>query len=140
MITFNMKTANYLERLTTETMKLFESTKNKKNRNENGRNIPHLEITEVAIFHYKIANYYYQYSSRVLYTLVPNNSFGQLLEISTKNFVFLNAFNTEFLYINECCTDQNSKLEIQKVEDKINIALVINLGITYKNDFLFRST
>ena len=53
-------------------MKLFGSTKNKINKNENGENVPHLDITEVSIFQCKIANNCYQYSSRVLYTFVPN--------------------------------------------------------------------
>ena len=62
----------------------------------------------------------YQQNSRVLYTLVPHKSFGQLLDISTENLIFLKTFS----YIEVCFTDQNSKpLEI---EDKINTTLVIN--------------
>ena len=71
-----------------------------------------------------IVNNDYQQDSRVLYTFVPNKSFGQLLDISPKNFIFLKTFDSEFSYIEVWFTDQNSKpLEI---EDKINIALVIN--------------
>ena len=33
------------------------------------------------------------------YTFVPNKPFGQLLEISPTNFVFLKTFNSEFSYI-----------------------------------------
>ena len=36
--------------------------------------------------------------SRALYTFVPNKSFDQLLDISAANFIFLNTFNSEFLY------------------------------------------
>ena len=62
--------------------------------------------------------------SRVLYTFIPNKLFGQLLVISPENFIFLETLNSEFSYIKVWLTDQNSKpLE---VEDKINIALVIN--------------
>ena len=62
--------------------------------------------------------------SRVFYIFVRNNSFGQLLDIFPKNFVFLKTFNLEFSYIEVWFTDQNSKpLEIK---DKINITLVIN--------------
>ena len=48
-----------------------------------------------------------------------------LLGSTEKNyFYFLETFNSEFLYIEVWFTDQNSKsLEI---EDKINIALVID--------------
>ena len=86
--------------------------------------MPRLEITEVVLIHCNIVNNDYQQDSRVLYTFVPNKSFGQLLDISSKNFMFLKSFNLEFSYIEVWFTDQNSKpLEI---EDKINITLVIN--------------
>ena len=86
--------------------------------------MPHLEITEVVIVHCNIVNNDCQQDSRVLYTFVPNKSFGQLLDISPKNFIFLKTFDSEFSYIEVWFTDQNSKpLEI---EDKINIILVIN--------------
>ena len=59
-----------------------------------------------------------------MYTFVPNKLFGQLLDISPKNFLFLKTFDSEFSYIEVWFTDQNSKpLEI---EDKINVNLVIN--------------
>ena len=59
-----------------------------------------------------------------MYTFVPNKSFGQLFDISSKNFIVLKEFNSEFPYIEVWFTDQDSKpLEI---EDKINITLVIN--------------
>ena len=65
-----------------------------------------------------------QKNSRVLYAFLPNESFGQLLDISHKNFLFLKTFNPECSYIDVCFTDQNSKpLEI---ENKININLVTN--------------
>ena len=73
---------------------------------------------------------HYQQNSRVLYTFVPNKSFGQLLDISPKNSIFLKTFDSEFSYIEVWFTDQNSKpLEI---EVKINITLVSNLSVKYK--------
>ena len=45
--------------------------------NDNG---PHLEITEVVLFHCNIVNNDYQHDSRVL-IIIPNKSFGQLLDI-----------------------------------------------------------
>ena len=60
----------------------------------------------------------------MLYTFVSDQSFGQLLDILTKKFIFLKTFDSKFSYIEICFADQNSKpLEI---EDKINITLVIN--------------
>ena len=90
-ITFKIKNGYSLELLTKETMKLLGSTKNK-----NGENVPHLEITEVVLVHCNIVNNDYQQDSRVLYTFVPNKSFGSLLDISPSNHIFLKKFNSEY--------------------------------------------
>ena len=55
-ITFRIKTGYYLKVLTPETMKLPGSSKSKKTKNDNGENMPHLEITEVVLVHYNIVN------------------------------------------------------------------------------------
>ena len=75
-ITFKIKSGYSLELLTQETMKLLESTTNKIAKDENGENVPRLEITEVVLVHCNIVNNDYQQDSRVLYTSVPNKSFG----------------------------------------------------------------
>ena len=67
-----------------ETMKLLGNTKSKINKDKNGENVPHLEITEVVLIHCNIVNNDYQQNSRILYTFVPHKSFGQLLDISSK--------------------------------------------------------
>ena len=59
-ITFKIKAGYYLEFLTTETMKLLGRTKSKITKNENGKNVPRLEITEVVFIHYNVANNSYQ--------------------------------------------------------------------------------
>ena len=116
-ITFKTKTGYYLELLTTETMKLIGSTKNKITKDKNGENVPHLEITEVILLHCNIVNNDYQQNSRVLYTFILNKPFSQLLEISPTNFIFLKTFNSEFQEIEVWFTGQNSQpLEI---EDRI---------------------
>ena len=75
-ITFKIKTGYYLELLTTETIKLHESTKSKMTKDEIGENVPHLEIAKVVLIHYNIINNDYQQDSRVVYTFVPNKSFA----------------------------------------------------------------
>ena len=95
-ITFKIKTGYYLELLTSETMKLLGRTKIKITKDENGENVPRLEITEVVLKHCNIVNNDYQQDSRVLYTFVPNRSFDDLLDISPKNIIFLKTFNSEF--------------------------------------------
>ena len=105
-------------------MKLLGSTKSKIIENENGENVPNLEITEVVLVHCNIVNNNYQQNSRVLYTFVPNKLFFQLLDTSPKNFIVLKTFDSEFSFIEVWFTDQNSSpLEI---EDNIIIILVIN--------------
>ena len=122
-ITFTIKDGYTLELLTSETMKLLASTENKITKNKNGENVPDLEIIQVVLAYCNIVNNDYQYDSRVLYTFVPNKSFGSLLEISPTNNVFLKTFNSEVDEIKIWFPDQNSKpLEI---EDRINLALVI---------------
>ena len=104
-------------------MKLLGSTKNKTTKDKNGENLPHLEITEVVLVHCSMVNNDYQQDSLVLYTFVPNKSFGSLLDISPSNHVFLKTFNSEYDEIIVCFTDQNSKpLEI---EDRINLTMII---------------
>ena len=95
----------------------------KKTKDKNGENVPHLEITEVVLVHCNIVNNDYQQDSRVLYTFVPNKSFGSLLEISPANHIFSKTFNSEYNEITVWFTDQNSKpLEI---DDRINLTVVI---------------
>ena len=79
-------------------MKLLRSTKSKITNDENSENVPYLEITEVVLIHYNVINNNYQQNSRVLYTFVPNKSFGRLLDISLKNFVFKNIWFRIFIY------------------------------------------
>ena len=123
-ITFKIKTGYYLEVSTPETMKLLGSTKSKITKDKNGENVPHLEITEVVLIHCILVNNSYLQNSRVLYTFVPNKSFGQLLDISPENFIFLKTFDLEFSYIEVWFTDQNSNNP--EIKDKMNTTLVIN--------------
>ena len=62
-VTFKMKTGYYLDLLTPETMKLLGSTKSKINRDKDGENVSHLEITEVALIHCTIVNNNHQISA-----------------------------------------------------------------------------
>ena len=84
----------------------------------------HLKTTEVVLVHCNIVNNNYQQDLRVLYTSVPNKSFGHLLDISPKKKLFLKTFDSEFSYIEVWFTVQNPKS--LKIESKINITLVIN--------------
>ena len=77
-------------------------------------------------------------NSRVLYTFISNKLFGQFLDVSPKNHIFLKSFDSEFSYIEVWFLDQNYK-QLQ-IEDRIHITLVINETVKCKNDVLFSST
>ena len=118
-ITFKIKYEYSLEHLTLETMKLLGSIENIITKDKNRENVPHLEITEVVLGHCNIVNNSYQQDSRVLYTFVPNKSFGTLLEISPTNHLFLKTFNSEYNEIEVWFTDQNRKL-LEIEDNKFN--------------------
>ena len=119
-------------------MKLIGSNKIKTNKDKNDENVSYLELTEVVLMHCNIVNNNYQQDSRVLFTFVPNKAFGQLLNISPKNFIFLETFVSDFGCIKVWFTDQNFK--VLEIEDKISITLVIDKSGKYENDALFSST
>ena len=122
-ITVKIKSEYYLELLTPEIMKLLGSAESKITKDNNGENVPHLEVVELVLVQCNLVNNDYQQDSRILFTFVPNKTFGGLLEISPINYVFLKTFNSEFQEIKIWFTDQTSKpLE---VEDKINVTLII---------------
>ena len=104
-------------------MKLLGRTENKINKDKNGENMPHFEITEVVLVHCDIANNDYQHDLRVLQMFVRNNPFGSLLEISSTNHIFLKTFNSEYDEIKVWFTDQNS--QPLEMEDRINLTMVI---------------
>ena len=111
-------------------MKLLASIKTKMTKDENGKNTPHLDIIEVVLVHCNIVYNDYQEDLRVLYSFVSNKSFGQLLDILPENFIFLKTFDSEFSYMEEWFTDQNSKP--LRIGDKINLSSVINSSVKYK--------
>ena len=74
-----IKNGYYIELSTPETMKLLGSTESKITKDKNGENIPHLEIADLVLVHFNLANNDYQQHSRILYTFVPNKPFGSLV-------------------------------------------------------------
>ena len=79
-------------------MKLLGNSTSKITKHENGENVSNLEIAEVVLVHCNIVNNIYQQNSRVLYKFIPNKSFGQLLDISPKNVIFLKTWFRIFIY------------------------------------------
>ena len=57
-------------------MKLTRSSKSKITNNENGKNVLHLEITELVLIYFNIVNNDSQQDSKIFYAVFPNKSFG----------------------------------------------------------------
>ena len=55
-----------------------------------------LEITEVVLVNCNIVDNDYQKDLKLLYTFVPNKTFGILLEISPTNNIYLKTFYSEY--------------------------------------------
>ena len=79
-----------------ERKKSLGSTKSKITKDKNSENVSHLEITEVVLILCDFVGNNYQQDSRVLFTFIPSKSFGQLLNISPKHFIFLKSLESEF--------------------------------------------
>ena len=103
-------------------MKLLGSAESKITGEQNGENVPHLEVVELVLIHCNIVDNNYQQNSRILYTFVPNKPFGSLSEISSASHIFLKTFNSEFREIKIWFTDQNNNP--LGVEDKINNSII----------------
>ena len=69
-------------------MKLLASTNLKITKDVKGENVSDLEINEVVLMHCNVVNNSYEQNSRILHTFVSNESFGQLLDISPKKYIF----------------------------------------------------
>ena len=121
-IIFKIKNGYKLELLTRETMKFLGGTKKVVDKDKNGEDVPKLEIVEVVLVHCNLVKNDYQHTSKVLFTFVPNKTFGQLINISPHAFTMINTVNTEFSYVEVWFTDQSS--EALEVEDNVNLTLI----------------
>ena len=104
-------------------MKLLGSTKKDIDKDKNGENVPKLESVEVVLDHCNLVKNDYQHTSKVLFTFVPNNEFGQLINISPHVFTMMNTVNTEFSSVEVWFTNQLSKA--LEIEDNVNLTLII---------------
>ena len=83
------------------------------------------EIAEVVLVQCNLVYNQYQQKSEVLYTFTPNKFYGYLLNVEPNNYlVLLKTYNTEFDEVIITFTNQNGRL--LEVEDKVNLALLIN--------------
>ena len=90
---------------------------------KNGENVPKLGSVEVVLVHCNLVKNDYQYTSKVLFTFVPNKNFEQLINISPRAFTMINTVNTKFSYVEVWFTNQSSKA--LEIEDYVNLTLII---------------
>ena len=100
---FKIKAGYYCKLLTSETLKSLGNTKNEIAKYNQIENVRHLEINEAVLAHYNIANNDYQRDLRVLYAFIANKLYGELLDISSKRFIFLKTFHSESFHLLKYC-------------------------------------
>ena len=122
-IFFKIKTGYKLELLTPETMKLLGNTKKDVDKDKDGENVPKLESAEVVLVLCNLVKSDYQYTSKVLFTFVPNKQFGQFINVSPHSLTMMNTVNTEFCSAEVWFTDQVSKA--LEIEDNVTLTLII---------------
>ena len=104
-------------------MKLLGSTKKDVDSDKNNENVPTLESVEFVLVYCNLVKNYYQHTSKVLFSFVPNKQFGQLINISPHYLIIMNPVNTEFSFVEVWFTDQATKA--LENEDNVNFTLVI---------------
>ena len=125
-IVFKIKTGYKLELLSKETMKLLGSSKSVIDSDKNSELVPKLESVDLVLMHCNLVNNDYQKVSRVLFTFVPNKSYGQLMTTVPHPLIMLKTVNTEFSFVEVWFTDQDNRpLEI---EDNVNITMIIGIN------------
>ena len=127
IIVFKIKTGYKLQLLTPEMMRLLGSTKKDVDADKNREDVPKLESVEVVLVHCNLVKNDYQHSSKVLLSIVPNNHFGQLINISPNSLTMMNTINTEFSHVEIWFTNQASKA--LEIEDNFNLTLIIGQSL-----------
>ena len=126
-IVFKIKTGYKLELLSSEAMKLLGSTKKDVDQDKDGQDVSKLEFVEVALVHCSLVNNNYQQTSKALFTFVPNQQFGQLINISLHSLTMLSTTNAEFSFIEVWFADENS--EPLEIEHNVNLTLITGLTL-----------
>ena len=123
-IVFKIKTGYKLELLSKETIKLLGSSKSVIDSDKNSELVPKLESIDLVLMHCNLVNNDYQKASRVLFTFVPNKSYGQLMTTVPHPLIMLKTVITEFPFV--WFTDQDNRpLEIG---GNINITMIIGIN------------
>ena len=125
-IVFKIKSRYNLELLSKETMELLGSSKSVIDSDKNSEPVPKLESVDLVLMHCNLVNNTGQKASKVLFTFVPDKSYGRLMTAPPHSLIMLKTVNTEFTFVEVWFTDQDNRpLEI---EDKVNITMIIGMN------------
>ena len=85
--------------------------------------MPTLETVEVVSVHCNLVSNTYRQASKVLFTFVPNKTFGLLITITLHSPTMLKTTNAEFSFIEIWFANQNNRPP--EIEDNVSITLII---------------
>ena len=98
-------------------------------KDENGTNVPQIEQFHSVLIHCNVVQNDFQQDSKLLYSFVPDKSFGQLLFIEPQQSIRLKTIDSVFDYIDISFTDQDNR-PLNQIEDYLNITLIVSKGNT----------
>ena len=98
-LVFKIKNWYKLELQTSETIKLFGSTKTLIDKTKNTKNIASLEAVEIVLLQCNLVDNQDQQKPQALYTFVPNKSYSYLLNVEPIHLMFLKSYITLSLMI-----------------------------------------
>ena len=125
-IVFKIKTGYKLELLTEETIQLLGRSKKDIDKNKDAELVPRLETVQFVLLHCNLVSNSYQTASKLLFSLVPDEKFGQIITTTPHSLTMLKTTNAEFSFIEFWFTDQNNRpLE---AEDSANITFIIGIS------------
>ena len=92
-------------------------------KHKNGANVPKLEKISFALLHCNVVRNDDLQNSKLLYTFVPSDAFGELLFVEPKVLEQSKTTDSVFDYIEVWLTDQSN--EPLQIEDDVNLCLII---------------
>ena len=110
-------------------MKLLGSSTDTIDGDKNSELVLKLESVDLVLVHCNVVNNSYQQASKVLFTFVTNEKYGQLITLSPEALIMLTKLktvNTEFSFIEIWFTDQDNRP--LGIEDSVNISLIVSIG------------
>ena len=104
------------------------------NLDKNSQNIPELDQVDSALLHCNIVQNDYLQNSKLLYTFVPDKTFGKLLSIQPTVLIQSKTNDSIFDYTVIYFTDQNNNP--LQIEDRVSVTLITQQII--KDDLSYR--